>query len=100
MSKRSRAGVFCFGLGFAASVGSSCFEPPLSDSCDCPKQTARPTFQGVIPIGSVSEDGEGVPTPAPGIEAGTLTVTESELTVSYTNEGAEYSVRYAIAEVF
>lgn len=100
VSKRSRTGLFCFALGFAASLAASCVQLELDDGCGCTAQTARPTFQGTVLVDDVSEYGEGVQTLAPGIETGTITLTESELAVSYTNAGAEYTVRYAIAEAF
>jgi hypothetical protein len=100
VSKRGRNGLLCFALGFATSLAASCQRLEFDDGCGCTPQTARPPFQGSLLVDDVSEYGEGVLTAAPGIETGTIMLTESELTVSYTNEGAAYSVSYAIAEAF
>jgi hypothetical protein len=53
---------------------------------------------GAPPVQSVVASGSGALEPAPGVEAGTVMVTDSELTLSYFSEGPEYTVKYAIGE--
>jgi hypothetical protein len=87
----------CFGLGCAGSLAASCSDLQ-SDGCSCPEQPEQPQVEGVFPVRSVVASGSGPLEPAPGVEAGTVMVTDSELTFSYSSEGSEYTVKYAIGE--
>jgi hypothetical protein len=95
MSGRKLLPVLPFGLGFAASLAVSCGD---SVECERPEPPAQPLLQGTLTMDYVRDDELGAPLPAPGIEGGSFALTSSELTMTYTNDGSTYTVRYAISQ--
>jgi hypothetical protein len=96
MSQRNFIPAMCFGLGFAGSVAVSCGDPV--EDCERPDPPEQPLLQGTLTMDGARDDALGAPLPAPGIEGGSLVLTDSELTMTYTNDGSTYTVRYAIAQ--
>jgi len=90
MSRRAWLPLGCFGIGLAASIAWSC-----AGECICAGTELTPSFLPIALILPLSDPPFEVPV---GLSEGTVEVTETQVIVSYSREGAAYTVTYALGE--
>jgi len=89
-SRRAWLPLGCFAIGLAASVAWSC-----ADECDCAGTELTPASLPIALVIPLSEPPFQLPA---GLSQGTVEVTETQVIVSYSREGAAYTVTYALGE--
>jgi hypothetical protein len=83
----------CFVIGLFFNLLPACDDDALD--CHCPPHPERPSVVGRLDVYSARAEGTGVPSLAPGVEAGYFEVDERGLRIHYSHAGVRHTVTYS-----